>query len=105
MTESQAPEKTVSLTAFELKILWIEGIFSDTAYIALALKLNEHRYQNLRSFDIASFVAEWQAEQEDVKGNPKTKTLNQKSVKDAIDKMNAAELTKTQEQMSLQLNW
>lgn len=105
MTQAQAPEKTVSLTAIEIKALWADGILADTAYVALAIKFNEHRYQKLENFDIASFVDEWQAESQDAKGNLKVKILKDKAVKDAIDKMNMASLTKVQEQLSLQLNW
>jgi hypothetical protein len=98
-------ERNISLTPDEIRTLWLDGILSDTAYVALALKMDEHRYQRLESFDIESFAVEWQADQEDSNGNPKVKVLKTKAVRAAIDKMNAASLAKVSQQLSLQLNW
>lgn len=97
---------TISLTAPELKAWWIAGLLADTAYVALIIKLEGDKWKSLKSFKFDEFILEWQAIAEDDEGNPtKVKTLKAKAIRDAIDKMVAAQMIETEQQLFLQLVW
>lgn len=99
-------ERTIALTAPELKSWWIAGLLNDTAYIALIIKLEGKKWQSPKSFKFDEFIVEWQAIAEDEDGNPtKVKNLKVKAIRDAIEKMAAAQMIETEQQLSLQLIW
>lgn len=99
-------ERSISLAAPELKEWWLSGLLNDTAYIAMIIKLEGSKWKSLKSFQFNEFILEWQAFGEDEDGNPtKVKTLKTKAIRDAIEKMAAAEMIETEQQLSLQLIW
>jgi hypothetical protein len=98
--------RSIELEAGDLKSMWIAGIFNDTAYVALILKLEGKKWHSVKDFKFDEFIIEWQACQEDDNGNPvRFKTLKVKAIRDTIDKLVKAELAEVQTQLSLQITW
>jgi hypothetical protein len=98
--------RSIELEAGDLKSMWIAGIFNDTAYVALILKLEGKKWHSAKDFKFDEFIIEWQACEEDDNGNPvRFKTLKVKAIRDAIDKLVKAEIAEVQTQLSLQITW